>query len=163
MAKPFVKWAGGKANLLDRLEANLPLDFDNYENLTYVEPFVGGGAMLFHMLQNHRNIANIIINDINQNLISCYRTIQEDPGPLIQELEQLQAQYYAIQNHDERGEFYYHMRDLFNEDGQEYDAHRAAQFLFLNRTCFNGLYRENHSGQFNVPCGFYVRPQICNA
>lgn len=162
MAKPFVKWAGGKANLLNELEANLPVDFNQHNDLTYVEPFVGGGAMLFHMLQNHHNIARVIINDINPHLISCYHIIQDDPEELIEELERLQAQYYAIHHREDRGAFYYEMRALFNA-GNALDVHRAAQFLFLNRTCFNGLYRENRDGRFNVPCGFFVHPQICNA
>lgn len=162
-AKPFVKWAGGKGNLLTQLEDHLPLDFDQHNNLTYVEPFVGGGAMLFHVLTNHHNIGRVIINDINQNLISCFRIIQEDPEPLIAELETLRDQYYAIDKKEERGVFYYHIRELFNQNHNFFDVHKAALFIFLNRTCFNGLYRENKSGNFNVPCGYFVHPQICNA
>ena len=96
-AKPFIKWVGGKGQLIEQLEQKLPADFDNWENATYLEPFVGGGAMLFYMLQQYPNI--------------------------------------KIEN--------------------------TTKFFFLNRTCFNGLYRVNKKGLFNVPCGKYLQPQIC--
>ena len=96
-AKPFIKWVGGKGQLIEQLEQKLPADFDNWENATYIEPFVGGGAMLFYMLQQYPNI--------------------------------------KIEN--------------------------TTKFFFLNRTCFNGLYRVNKKGLFNVPCGKYLQPQIC--
>ena len=85
-AKPFVKWAGGKGNLLQKLEALLPTDFDDLENVTYIEPFVGGGAMLFHMLQRHKCIRRAVINDINTDLIRCYQLIAYDPQILIERL-----------------------------------------------------------------------------
>ena len=85
-AKPFVKWAGGKGNLLQKLEALLPTDFDDLENVTYIEPFVGGGAMLFHMLQRHKCITRAVINDINPDLIRCYQLISNDPQTLIERL-----------------------------------------------------------------------------
>ena len=75
-AKPFVKWVGGKGQLIEQLEALLPADFDRWENVTYIEPFVGGGAMLFHMLQKHKNIKAAVINDINADLTTCYKVVR---------------------------------------------------------------------------------------
>ena len=82
-AKTFIKWVGGKGQLIEQLEAQLPADFDNWEDVTYIEPFVGGGAMLFHMLQKHRNITNAVINDINPKLTACYEVIRDFPHQLI--------------------------------------------------------------------------------
>lgn len=92
-AKPFVKWAGGKGKLLKLLEGQLPIDFDLQEDVTYVEPFVGGGAMLFHMLNNHQNIKRVIINDVNKDLIRCYQLIKGNPQALIDDLELLERNY----------------------------------------------------------------------
>lgn len=78
-AKPFIKWVGGKGQLIEQLEKKLPADFDNWDNATYIEPFVGGGAMLFYMLQKHSNIKRAVINDINSDLITCYKT-ERDKG-----------------------------------------------------------------------------------
>lgn len=82
-AKPFIKWVGGKGQLIEQLEAQLPADFGNWKNVTYIEPFVGGGAMLFHMLQQYPNIKHAVINDINQELITCYKTVRDYPNQLI--------------------------------------------------------------------------------
>ena len=89
VAKPFVKWAGGKGNLLQKLEALLPTDFDDLENVTYIEPFVGGGAMLFHMLLHHKCITRAVINDINPDLIRCYQLIANNPQILIERLKDI--------------------------------------------------------------------------
>ena len=86
-AKPFIKWVGGKSQLLEQLEAQLPADFESWENVTYIEPFVGGGAMLFYMLQRYTNIRKAIINDINPDLAVCYRTVRDQPEELIKSLE----------------------------------------------------------------------------
>ena len=159
-AKPFVKWAGGKTQLLSQLEALLPADFDQQENLTYIEPFVGGGAMLFHMLQQHSNIRRAVINDINEDLIRCYRLIKDNPQMLIDRLRNLENVFY---NHDiiDQKELYYAYRDQFNREDINPDE-RAALFVFLNHTCFNGLFRVNALGKFNVPFGRYKHPIICN-
>ena len=90
-AKPFVKWVGGKGQLIEQLEQKLPADFDNWENATYIEPFVGGGAMLFYMLQQHPNIKRAVINDINSDLITCYRTVRDNVERLIPSLRDIQA------------------------------------------------------------------------
>ena len=159
-AKPFVKWAGGKGNLLTILESQLPSDFDHHTRVTYIEPFVGGGAMMFHMLNTHENIRRIIINDINRDLIRCYLLIKESPKTLISYLEHLETLYYE-KNENERKAFFYNIREKYNTKGLDKD-YRAALFIFLNHTCFNGLYRENANGGFNVPFGRYKKPKICN-
>ena len=160
MAKPFVKWAGGKGNLLKQLEQLLPDNFDEQQNVTYIEPFVGGGAMLFHMLTHHKNIRRVVINDINADLIRCYQLIKNNPLLLIDKLRELENLFYLHEFID-RKELFYIYRDRYNQDCLNQDE-RAALFLFLNRTCFNGLYRVNASSKFNVPYGRYKKPLICN-
>ena len=160
MAKPFVKWAGGKGNLLKQLEQLLPENFDEQQDVTYIEPFVGGGAMLFHMLTHHKNIRRVVINDINADLIRCYQLIKNNPLLLIDKLRELENLFYQHEFVD-RKELFYIYRDRYNQDGLNQDE-RAVLFLFLNRTCFNGLYRVNASGKFNVPYGRYKKPLICN-
>lgn len=159
-ARPFVKWAGGKGNLLQKLEALLPTNFDDLQNVTYIEPFVGGGAMLFYMLQNHKCIKRAVINDINTDLIRCYQLIARTPEILIEHLRILENDYYSADNLA-RKELFYSYRDQYNSEGIHPDK-RAALLIFLNHTCFNGLYRVNASGQFNVPYGRYKTPVICN-
>lgn len=161
MAKPFIKWAGGKSQLLQQIETYLPVGFDDMQDMTYIEPFVGGGAMLFHMLSTHKNISRAIINDISSNLIIAYRTIQTQPEPLIERLFEIQEEYRKFDN-DHRQEYFYKMRDSFNGEYTN-DVENTAMFIFLNRTCFNGLYRENSKGKFNVPFGRYANPTICDA
>ncbi len=164
MAKPFVKWAGGKRKLLSTLEDNLPLDIYEQEAVTYVEPFVGGGAMLFHVLQHHPNFRRVIINDINPALIHCYRCIKDNHLQLISELTILQKRFYGHPSLDHRRAVYYGYRDEYNRlpIEERNTIHAAALFIFFNKTCFNGLYRENKQGSFNVPYGKYVHPTICN-
>mgnify|MGYP003194871524 CR=1 FL=1 len=149
MAKPFIKWAGGKSQLLQQIETYLPAGFDDMQDMTYIEPFVGGGAMLFHMLSTHKNISRAIINDISLNLIISYRTIQAQPELLIERLFEIQEEYRKFDN-DHRQEYFYKMRGSFNGEYTN-DIENTAMFIFLNRTCFNGLYRENSKGKFNVP------------
>lgn len=147
--KPFVKWAGGKTRLLKEIEQRLPADFDEWNNVAYVEPFVGGGAVLCHMLKHHRNISRIIINDINDVLIGAYRAIQDNPEPIISGLMDLAAEYNRLEYEDQKNK-YYDVRQQFNYY-KHIDTHKIILFLFLNQTCFNGLYRENINGEFNVP------------
>lgn len=159
-AKPFIKWVGGKGQLLSQLEMLLPRDlFD--EEFTYIEPFVGGGAMLFFMLQKFPNIKRAIINDINGNLTDAYKAIMYDPEGLIYRLKHLEQQYLSITVEEVRKEFYLEIRRRFNEEDLA-KSDKTALLIFLNRTCFNGLYRENAKGQFNVPFGRYTNPTICN-
>ena len=160
-AKPFIKWVGGKSQLIEQLEALLPADFDRWENVTYIEPFVGGGAMLFHMLQSHSNIKAAIINDINEDLTTCYRVVRDMPSELVKSLQEIQKEYYSLKSEDLRKQFYLLMRSEFNSKPQE-SIRNTTLFFFLNRTCFNGLYRVNKSGLFNVPFGRYETPTICD-
>jgi DNA adenine methylase len=159
-AKPFVKWVGGKTNLLKILESQLPVDFDLQERVTYIEPFVGGGAMLFHMLTTHPNIRRVVINDINKDLIRCYQLIKDNPQTLIELLRPFEQRYYEL-GAEERKLYYYEIRKTYNEADLS-ENERAAYMIFLNITCFRGMYRENASGGYNVPFGHYLKPKICN-
>ncbi len=160
-AKPFIKWAGGKGQLLSQMDGYLPKQLDG-RPFTYIEPFVGGGAMLFHMLKKHPEIKRAVINDINPHLVTAYRVVKEQPNELIKQLSDLEHQYYALDSEDAKKAFYLGVREIFNEEKLE-NVDRAKYLIFLNRTCFNGLYRENAKGKFNVPFGRYLHPTICNA
>lgn len=159
-AKPFVKWVGGKTQLLGDIKHSLPRDLSQREGVTYVEPFVGGGAVLFWILQAYPNITRAIINDINAELICTYRVVKYEVESLIQELTRLQTEYLQL---DEvaRKKYFLDCREHFNENDKT-DVETAALFIFLNRTCFNGLYRVNSKGKFNVPHGRYSNPKICD-
>ena len=160
-AKPFIKWVGGKSQLIEQLEAQLPADFDNWEYVTYIEPFVGGGAMLFYMLQRYPNINHAIINDINSDLATCYRTVRDTPEQLISSLKDIEKAYLALETEDGRKDFFMAVRERYNEKNLD-PIENTTKFFFLNRTCFNGLYRVNKKGLFNVPFGKYANPTICD-
>ena len=115
MVKPFIKWAGGKSQLITQIEKDLPEGFDDMQNTTYIEPFVGGGAMLFYMLSHRDNITQAIINDINLNLITSYRTIQARPESLIDRLTEIQTEYLAL-DEEQRRDYFYNKREVFNGD-----------------------------------------------
>jgi DNA adenine methylase len=167
-ARPFLKWAGGKTQLLKQFSKRLPPEMKNGEITNYVEPFVGGGAMFFYLGQrfffDHSSIF-----DANEELILTYRVIKKSTKKLIHELESLESAYISKSNED-RERLFYHVRDSFNKIKPEINFHtydpgwvtRAAQSIFLNRTCFNGLFRMNRKGEFNVPFGRYKNPQILN-
>lgn len=160
-AKPFLKWAGGKGQLLSQLSEHLPERISR-EPFAYIEPFVGGGAMLFYMLQHFCNIKKVVINDINEDLILTYRTIKDDVEALISKLAKIEEGYLAIVEQDKRSQLFYEIREQYNQhDGNAIE--RVSQLIFLNKTCFNGLFRVNKRGQFNVPFGKYANPTICNA
>ena len=161
IAKPFIKWVGGKGQLIEQLEAKLPADFDNWDNATYIEPFIGGGAMLFYMLQQHPNIKRAVINDINPDLITCYRTVRDNVELLIPALRDIQAEYHALSDMEAKREMFMAVRQSYNEKNLD-PIENTVKFFFLNRTCFNGLYRVNKRGLFNVPWGKYIQPQICD-
>ena len=160
-ARPFIKWVGGKSQLIEQLEAQLPADYDNWENVTYIEPFVGGGAMLFYMLQRYPNINHAIINDINSDLATCYRTVRDTPEQLISSLKDIEKAYLALETEDGRKDFFMAVRERYNEKNLD-PIENTTKFFFLNRTCFNGLYRVNKKGLFNVPFGKYANPTICD-
>jgi len=160
IAKPFLKWAGGKGQLINTFDKMFPNELKEGKIKTYIEPFVGGGAVLFHVLQNY-NIEKTYINDINKELINCYRCIKTDVNEVIKQLEVLEKEYLSC---DDRTKYFYNVRDRYNSIhlNEHYDFEKCADFIFLNHTCFNGLYRVNKSGKFNVPHGKYKNPLICD-
>ena len=161
IAKPFLKWAGGKTQMISDIKRALPEEITK-SNFTYIEPFVGSGAVLFWMLENFPNIQNAVINDINEDLINTYRTIASKPNELISILQILQDEFHSLESKaEEKKEYYYKKRELYNTRKEEKSG-QAALFIFLNRTCFNGLYRVNKSNGYNVPMGSYKKPTICD-
>jgi DNA adenine methylase len=162
--KPFIKWAGGKSQLLKEIAKQYPTGLGT-RFTKYAEPFVGGGAVLFDLL-NKYEFESILINDINRELVNTYTAIRDDLIGLISQLQTLQDEY-LFGDREQRKDYYYGKRDRFNELKVldvlgEHSVECAALFIFLNRTCFNGLYRVNSKGQFNVPLGAYKNPLICD-
>lgn len=160
-AKPFLKWAGGKTQLLPTIDSFLPESFRKEKNITYIEPFVGGGAMLFFMLHKYPNIKKAVINDINPRLVNTYKVIRDNPYPLIDALKELHYRFVTAGDFEFQKELFLDVRSRFNKSSLN-DVEEAAYMIFLNRTCFNGLYRENSKGEFNVPFGRYSNPTICD-
>jgi DNA adenine methylase len=161
MAKPFVKWAGGKSQLLDEIGKTIPACF-KYKKFTFIEPFVGGGAVLFYMIENYPELEKIVINDINSDLINTYNVIKNNINELILVLKELEKEYHLLEDKlDAKKHFYYSKRNEFNMRSSR-PIMQAALFIFLNRTCFNGLYRVNSKNDFNVPIGSYKKPMICD-
>ncbi len=159
--KPFVKWVGGKGQLIEQLKKYIPAN--EKKTLTkYAEPFVGGGALLFYVLSKY-NFKSLYISDNNAELINAYNIIKYNVEPLINKLTEMQLTFLPM---DENGrKYYYYMtRDKFNSLvlSDNTAIEKAALFIFLNKTCFNGLYRVNKRGQFNVPMGAYKNPTICD-
>ena len=161
IAKPFLKWAGGKTQLIEQIKQQLP-DTIKTDKFTYIEPFVGSGAVLFWMLEEYPNLEKAIINDINEDLTNAYLTIRHNARELIDILKVWEVEYHILAEDEEaKKEYYYEKRSLFNTRASDQTTHSAI-FIFLNRTCFNGLYRVNRKNEFNVPIGSYKKPQICN-
>jgi DNA adenine methylase len=160
-ARPFLKWAGGKGQLLSQLDGHLPNELQR-QSFTYIEPFVGGGAMLFYMLRKFPNITHAVINDINPHLVTAFRVIKEKPDELIQRLSAIEKEYFSHSDEESKKDYYLNVRNIFNEKSLD-DIDRTKYLIFLNRTCFNGLYRVNAKGKFNVPFGRNLHPTICNA
>lgn len=159
--KPFVKWAGGKAQLLSEIRKHYPQGLGN-SICRYAEPFVGGGAVLFDIL-NYYELDELYISDINAELINSYRVIRDDVDELISLLASYQEQYLPL-SESARKEYYYKKRECYNQLKlkQVLDIEMAALFIYLNKSCFNGLYRVNAKGEFNVPMGSYKAPLICD-
>ena len=155
MLKPFLKWAGGKSQLIDILEINLP---DMNKITTYIEPFVGAGALFFYLVDRYE-FDNIIINDLNSKLINTYLIIRDDCDKLIYELNYMKNEYLNF-NEGKKKLMYYIIREEMNDWNCVSLTKQAANFIFLNKTCFNGLYRENKSGEFNVPWGQQLKPSF---
>lgn len=141
MVKPFIKWAGGKRGLIPQYEPHIPVEYRCYH-----EPFLGGGALFFHLKPE-----KAILGDMNPHLIDTYKMVRDRPAHILAKLERHQ------ENHSK--EYYYSQRGLDPETLSL--GEKAARFIYLNATCFNGLYRENKKGQFNVPMGHYKAPKIC--
>lgn len=160
-AKPFLKWAGGKTQLISDIEKSMPTELTN-SKFTYIEPFVGSGAILFWMLNNFPKIEKAVVNDINEDLINTYKSIASNPKELISNLQILQNEFHDLEgNEDNKKLYYYQKRDLYNTRKLEQSG-QAALFIFINRTCFNGLYRVNSKNLYNVPMGGYKKPTICD-
>lgn len=161
--KPILKWAGGKTQLLADISNAYPDGFGDTIN-KFVEPFVGGGAVLFDVLSKYQ-LEEVYISDINAELINMYIMVRDHIDELIEILSEYQRDYIALDT-EGRKDYYYNKRDEYNlliQNGQSQEGiESAALFIFLNRTCFNGLYRANRSGLFNVPTGDYANPLICN-
>lgn len=160
--KPFLKWAGGKSQLLKEIECYYP--FDSGKITKYAEPFVGGGAVLFDILSKY-DLEQIYISDINAELINTYRIIRYDVDALIEMLYGMKNEFIPLDT-DARKEYYMKKRERFNDlkvNGNEnINIEKAALMIFLNKTCFNGLFRVNKKGLFNVPMGSYKNPMICD-
>lgn len=166
-ARPFLKWAGGKTQLLNQIENKFP---DNIKSTKHVkkfcEPFIGGGALFFYLMSNY-NINESYISDINPELIVVYKTIKRDSKKLINELYDIKEKFLHSKD---RKEFYLNVRKEFNEDISNFDynnyssdfVNRSVKTIFMNKTCFNGLFRLNKKGEFNVPFGKYKNPTIFN-
>lgn len=131
-AKPFIKWVGGKGQLLEQLDAQLPADFDSWDNITYIESFVGGGAMLFYLLQRYPNIQHAIINDINPDLTTCYKTVRDNPKQLIESLRDIENTYLALQTEEARKDFFLATRERYNEKNLD-SIENTTKFFFLKQ------------------------------
>lgn len=168
-AKPFLKWAGGKTQLLPEFEKRLPSSVKKDKVIkSYIEPFIGGGAMFFFLKRNY-HVKKSFLFDINPELIIGYKTIQNNSKELIKILNRMEKEYLK-KSEKCRKEFYYKVRDSYNLqiNGFDYSNYnsewikRTSYLIFLNKTCFNGLFRQNKKGEFNVPFGRYKNPTICD-
>ncbi|MBS1642307.1 MAG: Dam family site-specific DNA-(adenine-N6)-methyltransferase [Bacteroidetes bacterium] len=167
-ARPFLKWAGGKGQLLNKFQKLYPKQLKEKKIKTFYEPFLGSGAVFFDIAQ-HYNIESAYLYDINDELILTYRVIQKDVSKLLDFLYRYQKNYLKLDK-KKRQDLFYDQRtnynlQRFNIDYNKYSEQwfpRAAQLIFLNRTCFNGLYRVNSKGEFNSPAGDYDNPTICD-
>lgn len=161
--KPFVKWAGGKGSLLSQISKYYPKELNDGQIECYIEPFVGGGAVLIDILQNY-NIKEAFAFDINLDLINAYNVIKSNVKELIKLLKRKEQEFLKL-DIEERKKYFYKERKEYNSYKlkiNEISVEKAAKFIFLNRTCFNGLYRVNKAGDFNVPMGNYKNPTICD-
>ena len=153
--KPFLKWVGGKRKLIPQLEAKFPKYIKSNE-FTYVEPFLGGGAMFFYLITKY-NIKKAYLNDLNDKLIDCYQNVKDHSERLIKQLKKLEKDYYSF---EDRKSYYYEKRDEFNSS--KLSIKKSALLIFLNKTGFNGMYRENSKGEYNIPVGSMNNPLICD-
>ena len=153
--KPFLKWVGGKTKLLSDIEKNLPKEIKK-RKFNYVEPFLGGGAVFFHLVQKF-NIEKAYLNDLNNKLIDTYKHVRDRNPELIQKLKKIETDYYGS---SDKKMFFLEQREKFNNSQKS--VQKSALFIFLNKTGFNGMYRENSRGEYNIPFGQMKDPVICN-
>jgi len=153
--KPFLKWAGGKTKLIKDIQSSLPENFSDFN--TYIEPFVGGGALLFWILKTYPNIKRAIVNDINKDLTDAYNIVKHRPKELIEELKILNNRYL----NEDKSSLFYEIRKKFNSRNNN-DLIQTSYLIFLNKTCFNGLFRVNSKNEFNVPFAKMENPKICD-
>lgn len=160
--KPFLKWAGGKGQLLKEIERYYL--FDSGAITKYAEPFVGGGAVLFDILSKY-DLEEVYISDINSELINTYTIVRDEIDLLIDSLSKMQNEFIPMET-EKRKAYYLTKRERFNElkvnGDRDKNIEKASLMIFLNKTCFNGLYRVNRKGLFNVPMGSYKNPLICD-
>lgn len=168
-AKPFLKWAGGKKQLIETIDSGLPKEIKKTGKINkYFEPFIGGGAIFFHLMSNY-DVKESYIFDINRELILTYKVIKNNPNDLISLLKKISNEFIP-KSQSERKDYYLNIRKEFNDEIPKFDFEnysedyikRAAYTIFMNKTCFNGLFRLNKKGEFNVPCGRYKNPLICD-
>lgn len=161
--RPFIKWVGGKSKLIPQMEQYYPKELKENKIDVYIEPFVGGGALLIEILKKY-NIKKAYAFDINENLINCYNIIKDKVDNLVLNLKKLEKEYLKLDD-ENRKKYYYDIRKKYNSiniENEKEALEKTTYFIFLNKTCFNGLYRENRRGQFNVPVGKYKNPTICD-
>jgi len=163
--KPFLKWAGGKGQLINQIKEFIPSEFvANKQIEKYFEPFVGGGAVFFWLSQEYQ-IKKSYLYDINPEIITAYKTVRDHRRALVYKLKDLETQYFKLRK-PEREKFFYDQRTEYNryisEERKNHVVRRTALMIFLNKTCFNGLFRVNSHGLFNVPFGRYENPTICD-
>ncbi|MDR0664206.1 MAG: Dam family site-specific DNA-(adenine-N6)-methyltransferase [Helicobacteraceae bacterium] len=159
MAKPFLKWAGGKTQLLAQFDELYPAALKTGAIANYYEPFIGGGAVFFDIARKYP-IKNAYLYDANEALIIAYKALRQDAIKLIDILREYQEQYHSLDD-EKREDFYYKEREAHNNQKGD-DFVRAARMIFLNKTCYNGLFRVNIFGLFNVPRGEHKKPLICD-
>ena len=160
--KPFIKWVGGKGQLLSEINKLYPVELGKNIN-KYAEIFVGGGAVLFDILSKYK-LDEVYISDKNLELINTYKSIRDNVDILIKSLKEMEEQYIPLDN-ENRKDYYYKKREEYNSlkiNSEVNNIEKAVLFIFLNKTCFNGLYRVNKKGEFNVPMGAYKKPKICD-
>lgn len=150
-AKPFLKWAGGKSRVVKQILELFPENFNSY-----YEPFLGSAAMYFAVSPQHGRL-----NDSNTALIATYITLRDHPHKLISELESLQSEYYSLPSIEAKKDYYLRRRHEFNSTNRK-SVRKSALFIFLNKTGFNGMYRENSKGEYNIPFGRHEKPLICD-
>lgn len=160
--KPFIKWVGGKGQLLSEINKLYPVELGKNIN-KYAEIFVGGGAVLFDILSKYK-LDEVYISDKNLELINTYKSIRDNVDILIKSLKEMEEQYIPLDT-ENRKDYYYKKREEYNSlkiNSEVNNIEKAVLFIFLNKTCFNGLYRVNKKGEFNVPMGAYKKPKICD-